>query len=119
MLKRLNDLEEKLDTLLKKLVRMHDEVEARDREIARLRKTAQGASGAGQPAESAPPGDCVPAAQLEKAEQENAKLRDQVEKLEKELENRVALEKETLGKLMNILTRIDALEAEIGELQNE
>ena len=127
MLERLNSLEEKLDSLLKRLVSLKqerdDQVEEARKLKSQLDKIKKGKSGAPGAADRDKEthkdvGDEEYRDQLRKSEEEKKLLKKKIEFLEKELENKNALEEETMGKLRDIITRIDALEAEIGELEN-
>lgn len=126
MLERLNSLEEKLDSLLKRLVSLKRERDDREDESRKLRsqidkmkKEKPGASKAEDHDKDLQKERKDWAEQLRKSEEENKVLKKKTEFLEKELENKAALEEETMGKLRDIITRIDALEAEIGELEDE
>ena len=126
MLERLNSLEEKLESLLKCFIRLkkeRDELEEESRkmrsQIGKFKKEKPGASKAGDHDINLRKEHKTLVERLRKSEEENKLLKKKTVFLEKELENKTALEEETMGKLRDIITRIDALEAEIGELEHE
>jgi uncharacterized coiled-coil DUF342 family protein len=126
MLERLNSLEEKLDSLLHRLINLKQERDNREEEVRKLRsqidkmdKEKQGGTDEGDHDKDIQKDHKESTDQLRKSEEENKLLKKKIVFLEKELENKTALEEETMGKLRDILTRIDALEAEIGELEHE
>jgi chromosome segregation ATPase len=127
MLDRLNLLEEKLDALLKRFGEFRKDLASREEESRLLKAQTKGLrkDKKGLPESDQ---DCMAvlkkerdqfAEQLRKVEEENNLLKMKLTSQEKELENKTALEEETLGKLRDIITRINALEAEIGELEHE
>ena len=123
MLDRLNLLEEKLDSLLRRFSNLREELASREEESRRLKGTKKEKKDLPE----TETGDAARlkkergqfAEQIRKAEEENKILKMKLGSLEKELENKTALEEETLGKLRDIIARIDALETEIGELEHE
>jgi len=127
MLDRLNLLEEKLDSLLKRFVEIRKELVLREEESRRLKAQTKGPRKDKKDLPESDQGGLAVlkkerdqfAEQLRKAEEENKMLKMKLASQEKELENKTALEEETLGKLRDIIARIDALEAEIGELEHE
>ena len=124
MLDRLNSLEEKLDALLRKMLSMQDDLEKSEEENKKLRNRLKQKGSKGGAASQAEIDEVTEerdklAKQLEESQKENRKMNQQIDKLEDEIEENQKREKETLKKLQSILSRIDALETEIGELQNE
>jgi chromosome segregation ATPase len=127
MLDRLNLLEEKLDSLLKRFTELRKDIVSREEESRRLKAQMKGQR---KDKKDLPESDQSEiellekerdqfAEQLRKVEEESKLLKMRINSQEKELENKSALEEETLGKLRDIITRIDALEVEIGELEHE
>ena len=127
MLDRLNLLEEKLDSLLKRFTELRKDIVSREEESRRLKAQIKGQR---KDKKDLPESDQSEiellekerdqfAEQLRKVEEESKLLKMRINSQEKELENKSALEEETLGKLRDIITRIDALEVEIGELEHE
>ncbi|MBN1900810.1 hypothetical protein JW926_05720 [Candidatus Sumerlaeota bacterium] len=126
MLERLNSLEEKLDSVLHRLISLKKERDEREEEnrslksqIDKMAKDKKSVPAAGDHAKAPGKETREWAEQMRKSDEENKALKKKIAFLEKELENKTALEEETMGKLRDILKRIDALEAEIGELENE
>ncbi len=127
MLKRLNSLEQKLDSLLKRFSNLRNLLAEREAEsqklkdeIKTLKKPKRAALKTGvAEIESLRNERDELVATLKEAEAENDQLRKQITTLEKELNSKTALEEETFEKLRDIISRIDTLEAEIGELENE
>ena len=127
MLRRLSDLEEKLDSLLKRFGSLREELAARDEESEKLKdkfKHMKKSKGGGGKADQ----DEILALEKErdklderfqKSEREKALLKKNIKELEQEIESKAALEGETLEKLRDIISRIDALEVEIGEMEHE
>ena len=127
MLRRLSALEEKLDSLLQRFSSIRKELAARDEESQRLKdkiKSMKKGRGGGVKADQ----DEILALEkerdqlslrLQKSEKEKALLNKKIKELEQEIESKAALEEETLEKLRDIISRIDALEEEIGEMEHE
>ena len=122
MLKRLNKLEDKLESLLQRFADLRQELADRTEESRKLKTRLKSLD----KARKAPSEDDALLEEhrqllkhLQETEEENRSLKEKIGKLEKEIENKAALEEETLDKLRSIISRIDALEAEIGELEHE
>ena len=126
MLDRLNDLDEKLELLLERFSSVKKKLDGRDKENARLKnKITTLKKGGGR--ETSSDDEALEivtnerdelAEQLLRMEQENKKLKKQIAHQDKQLKLSSEREKETLTKIQSIISRIDDLEAEIGELEN-
>jgi len=127
MLDRLNLLDEKVDSLLKRFAELRKDLALREEEARRLKAQVKSPR---KDKKDLPESDQSGLATLKKerdqfaekfrtVEEENKLLKIKLASMEKDLENKAALEEETLGKLRDIIARIDSLEAEIGELEHE
>jgi len=120
MLERLNTLEEKLNLLLQRFASLK-------KDNQRLKSMLKSAKKTKKPSEEAEEFDPLELLQereelslnLEKSQTESRQLKKKIGELEKTLQEKNELERETAKKVQAIIARIDTLEAEIGELENE
>jgi len=120
MLDRLITLEEKLSLLLQRFVSAR-------KENQRLKSMLKSARKGKKPSEEGEDFDPLELLQereelslsLEQSQNESRQLQKKINELEKILQEKNELERETAKKVQAIIVRIDTLEAEIGELENE
>ena len=120
MLDRLITLEEKLCLLLQRFA-------SAKKENQRLKSMLKSARKVKKPSEGGEDFDPLELLQerdglslsLEQSQNESRQLQKKINELEKTLQEKNELERETAKKVQSIIARIDALEAEIGELENE
>lgn len=120
MLDRLITLEEKLSLLLQRFT-------SAKKENQRLKSMLKSARKGKKPSEEEEAFDPLEllkereelSLSLEQSQNESRQLQKKVNELEKILQEKNELERETAKKVQSIIARIDTLEAEIGELENE
>jgi TolA-binding protein len=120
MLDRLITLEEKLSLLLQRFA-------SAKKENQRLKSMLKSARKVKKPSEEGEDFDPLELLQereelalsLEQSQNESRQLQKKINELEKILQEKNELERETAKKVQAIIARIDTLEAEIGELENE
>jgi regulator of replication initiation timing len=133
MFDRLDSLDEKLDSLLQKFHAMKQALSASEKEseqlknMLKLRPSAKKRSSAEKMSSGGPEGALLRVKEerdrfedfFKKSSAENEKLVKKLSRLKIELDSKKIREKETLKKIQLIISRIDVLESEIGELENE
>ncbi|HOE62686.1 MAG TPA: hypothetical protein PKW18_00110 [Candidatus Sumerlaeota bacterium] len=119
MLDRMHILEEKLNSLLERFLAL----KAESRRMKSQMKTRKGKKDSAE--EGAADIEALQqerdalARELEQTQSCNKELQLKIEELENAFQSKTNMDKQTIQVIQSIITRIDALEAEIGELEHE